>query len=108
MRKSGGRAWCGSALDDEHAPVPGQGDVIVNRKGRVVGSGDQRFAGHRWPADRDGFRRGAGQPSAAHRLGVYRLGGRNWEIRPLADLKPGDHLQLAEDITVIERFLNKR
>ncbi len=94
-------------LDEEHAPLPGQGDVIVNRKGRVVGPVTS------CSIDTDGRLTGLAfveEPTsrARHALGVYRLGGRNWESRPLDDLKPGDRLQLPEDITVIERFLNKR
>ena len=94
-------------LDEEHAPVPGLGDVIVNQKGRVVGwvtsaslDSDGRLTGLGYVQD--------GNNERGTRLGVFRVAGRNWETRPLADLKPGDRLQMPDDITVIERFLNKK
>ncbi len=94
-------------LDEEHAPVPGPGDVIVNQKGRVVGwvtsaslDSDGRLTGLGYVQD--------GNNERGARLGVFRVAGRNWETRPLADLKPGDRLQMPDDITVIERFLNKK
>jgi glycine hydroxymethyltransferase len=94
-------------LDEERAPMVGLGDVIVNRKGRVVGTVTS------CSIDSDGRLTGLGyvqEPNHGRgtRLGVYRLGGRNWETQPLESLKPGDRLQLPEDITVIERFLNKK
>jgi hypothetical protein len=42
------------------------------------------------------------------RLGAYKLSSRTWETEPLESLKPGDRLQLPENIVVISRFLNKR
>jgi glycine hydroxymethyltransferase len=94
-------------LDEEHAPVPGPGDVIVNQKGHVVGwvtsaslDSEGRLTGMGYVQDANN-ERGA-------RLGVFRVAGRNWETRPLVDLKPGDRLQMPDDITVIERFLNKK
>ncbi len=94
-------------LDEEHAPVPSLGDVIVNQKGRVVGwvtsaslDSDGRLTGLGYVQDANNER--------GSRLGVFRVTGRNWETRPLVDLKPGDRLQMPDDITVIERFLNKK
>jgi hypothetical protein len=42
------------------------------------------------------------------RLGVYKLSSKTWETEPLESLRPGDRLQLPENITVISRFLNKQ
>ena len=94
-------------LDEEHAPVPGLGDVIVNHRGRVVGTvtscsldSEGRLTGLGWVEEPNNQR-------DTH-LGIYRLGNKNWEQRPLSELKPGDRLQLPDAITVIERFLNKK
>ena len=94
-------------LDEEHAPVPGQGDIIVNRKGRVVGTVtscsidfDGRITGMAH-VEEPNHERGT-------RLGIYRLGSRYWESHSPAALKPGDRLQLPDDATVIDRFLNKK
>jgi glycine hydroxymethyltransferase len=93
-------------LDEEHGPMLNLGDVIVNRKGRVVGTVTS------CSIDTEGRLTGLGyvqEPNHERgtRLGVFRLGGSNWGTQPLAALKPGDRLQLPEDITVIARFLNK-
>ncbi len=94
-------------VDDEHVAMLGQGDVIVNRKGRVVGVVTS------CSIDTNGRLVGLGYVQEPHhqrntRLGVYRLGSRNWETQPLETLKTGDRVELPEDITVIERFLNKK
>ena len=93
--------------DEEHGPMLGQGDVIVNAKGRVVGyvtscsiDTNGRQTGLCFVQDPN-WQRGT-------KLGVYRLGNRNWENRALDALQPGDRIQLPEGITIIERFLNKQ
>jgi glycine hydroxymethyltransferase len=93
-------------LDEERAPMLNLGDVIVNRKGRVVGTVTS------CSLDTEGRLTGLGyvqEPNHERdtRLGVFRVSGANWGTQPLAALKPGDRLQLPEDITVIARFLNK-
>jgi glycine hydroxymethyltransferase len=93
--------------DEEHGPMLGQSDVIVNAKGRVVGyvtscsiDTNGRQTGLCFVQDPN-WQRGT-------KLGVYRLGNRNWENRALDALQPGDRIQLPEGITIIERFLNKQ
>jgi glycine hydroxymethyltransferase len=93
-------------VDEEHAPMLAQGDIIVNRKGRVIGTVTS------CSIDSQGRLVGLGyvqEPNHERgtKLGVYRVGSRVWETQPLTKLKPGDRLQLPEDVTVIERFLNK-
>jgi glycine hydroxymethyltransferase len=94
-------------VDEEHSPLLSQGDVIVNRKGRVVGwvtSCSLNSAGRlvglaivQEPYhERD------------TRLGVYRAGNKAWETQPLDRLTFGDRIQLPDDITVVPRFLNKQ
>jgi glycine hydroxymethyltransferase len=94
-------------LDEDRAPILSQGDVIVNRKGRVVGTitscsigSAGRLVGLGYVQD--------GNHEKDTRLGVYKLSSRTWETQPLESLKPGDRLQLPESITLITRFLNKR
>jgi hypothetical protein len=41
-------------------------------------------------------------------LRVFKLSSRNWETEPLESLKPGDRVQLPENIRVLTRFLNKQ
>jgi glycine hydroxymethyltransferase len=94
-------------VEDERAPMPGPEDVIVNRKGRVVGAVTS------CSIDSDGRLTGLGyvqEPNHERdtQLSVFRLGDRNWETHQLDELKPGDRLQLPLDITVIARFLNKK
>jgi glycine hydroxymethyltransferase len=94
-------------VDEEHVAMVGQGDVIVNRKGKVVGAVTS------CSIDTEGRLNGLAyvqEPNHLRdtRLGVYRLGSRNWGSQSLENLKPGDRLELPEDITVIERFLNKK
>jgi glycine hydroxymethyltransferase len=94
-------------LEDERGPMLGQGDVIVSLKGRVVGYVTSSSI------DSQGRQTGLAYVQDPHwqrgtRLGVYRVGGRAWESRPLEDLHTGDRIQLPEGIEVIERFLNKQ
>jgi glycine hydroxymethyltransferase len=94
-------------VDEERAPVLNLGDVIVNRKGRVVGTITSCSIGS------EGRLVGLGCVQEGNhdkdtRLGVYRLTSRTWETHPLESLRPGDRLQLPENITVIPRFLNKQ
>jgi glycine hydroxymethyltransferase len=93
--------------DEEHGPMLGQGDVVVNPKGRVVGYVTS------CSIDTNGRQTGLCFVQDPHwqrgtKLGVYRRGNRNWENRSLDQLQPGDRIQLPEGITIIERFLNKQ
>jgi len=93
-------------FDEEHARVPKQGDVVVSRKGRVVGAitscsidSDGRLTGLAY-VQKQYAKRGT-------RLGVFRVGNRRWTSKPLTSLKTGDRVQLHDDITIISRFLKK-
>jgi glycine hydroxymethyltransferase len=93
-------------FDEEHARLPRQGDVVVNRKGRVVGVVTS------CSVDSEGQLTGLAYvqkpyTKAGTRLGVFQLDSRYWASKPLADLKTGDQIQLHDSITVIRRFLNK-
>jgi glycine hydroxymethyltransferase len=93
-------------LDEERARRPDQGDVVVNRKGRVVGAVTS------CSIDSEGRLTGLAYVQKSHgargmRLGVFQVGGRSWTSKPLTSLKEGDRVQLHDDITVIRRFLNK-
>jgi glycine hydroxymethyltransferase len=94
-------------LDEERAPLLAQGDVIVNRKGRVVGwvtSCSINSAGRLVGL---GF---VQEPNHERdtQLGVYRAGKDSWETQPLDALTFGDRVMLPEEITVLPRFLNKQ
>jgi glycine hydroxymethyltransferase len=94
-------------FEEEHARMPRQGDVVVNRKGRVVGEVTS------CSIDTEGRLTGLAyvQSQVAKvdtRLGVFQVESRGWAIKPLADLKTGDQVQLHDDIIVIKRFLNKQ
>ncbi len=94
-------------LDEERAPLLSQGDVIVNRKGRVVGwvtSCSINSAGRLVGL---GF---VQEPNHERdtKLGVYRSGKDSWETQPLEELTFGDRIMLPEEITVLPRFLNKQ
>ncbi len=94
-------------FDEEHAPMPRQGDIVVNKKGRVVGAVTS------CSIDSDGRLTGLGYVQKQYagrgtRLGIFQVDGRSWAEKPLADLKTGDRVQLHDDITVIRRFLNKK
>ena len=85
--------------------MPNQGDVIVNRKGRVVGEVTS------CSIDSDGRLGGLGYVQKPYdkrgsRLGIFQAGGA-WTRKPLDDLETGDRVLLHDDITVIRRFLNK-
>jgi glycine hydroxymethyltransferase len=92
---------------EEHAPVPRQGDVIVSRKGRVVGAVTS------CSVDSQGWLTGLGYVQARHtkrgtRLGIFQTDGRSWTSKPLESLKTGDRLQLHNDILVVRRFMDKK
>lgn len=94
-------------LDEEHARMPNQGDVIVSRKGRVVGAVTS------CSIDSDGGITGLGYVQKPYstggtRLGLFQVGVQSWTGEPLESLKAGDRVQLHDDITVIRRFLNKQ
>lgn len=94
-------------MDEERARVPEQGDIIVNRKGRVVGAVTSSSI------DSDGRLTGLGYVRIPYakpdeRLGVFQVSGHEWSQKPLNSLKTGDRVQLHDDITVLKRFLNKK
>jgi glycine hydroxymethyltransferase len=94
-------------FDEQHARVPRQGDVVVSRKGRVVGAVTS------CSIDSDGWLTGLAYVQKQYarrgtRLAVFRVDSRSWTSKPLADLKTGDRIELHDDITVIRRFLNKK
>jgi glycine hydroxymethyltransferase len=94
-------------LNEERAPLLAQGDVIVNRKGRVVGKVTS------CSIDSNGRLVGLGYVQEPNHergtvLGVYRAGKDSWETQPLEALSFGDRIMLPEDITVLPRFLNKQ
>jgi glycine hydroxymethyltransferase len=94
-------------FDEEHARMPRQGDVVVNRKGRVVGAVTS------CSIDSQGGLTGLAyvqvrQSRKGTRLGVFQMDSRSWSSKPLVDLKAGDRIQLHDDITVVRRFLDKR
>jgi glycine hydroxymethyltransferase len=93
-------------FDEQHARMPRQGDVVVNRKGRVAGAVTS------CSIDSDGWLTGLAYLQKQYarrgiRLGVFQMDSRSWTSKPLTDLKAGDRIQLHDDITVIRRFLNK-
>jgi glycine hydroxymethyltransferase len=94
-------------LEEERAPMLGQGDVIVNRNGRVVGTVTSCSIGSEGRLIGLGYVN-EGNHEKDTRLGVYKLSSRTWETQPLESLKPGDRLQLPQNIAVISRFLNKQ
>jgi glycine hydroxymethyltransferase len=94
-------------FDEEHARMPRQGDVIVSRKGRVVGAVTS------CSIDTAGWLTGLGYVQNRYarrgtRLGIFQVDNRSWSSQPLEDLKTGDRVLLHDDITVIRRFLDKR
>jgi glycine hydroxymethyltransferase len=94
-------------LDEQHARVPKQGDVVVNRKGRVVGVVTS------CSIDGEGWLTGLAYVQALYaktstRLGIFQIDSPKWATKPLAELKTGDQVQLPDDITVLKRFLNKK
>jgi glycine hydroxymethyltransferase len=94
-------------FDEEHARMPRQGDVVVSKKGRVVGAVTS------CSIDSDGWLNGLAYVQKQYadtgaRLGIFQVDARTWADKPLTDLKTGDRIQLHDDITVIRRFLNKK
>ena len=92
---------------EEHARLPRQGDVVVNRKGRVVGAVTS------CSIDSEGQLTGLAYVQNAvakrgTRLAVFQVDSRSWSSKPLAELKAGDRIQLHDDVVVIPRFLNKQ
>ncbi len=94
-------------FDEEHARMPRQGDVVVSRKGRVVGAVTS------CSIDSDGWLTGLAYVQKRYtkrgtRLGVFQVDNRSWASKPLSSLKAGDRVQLHDNFTVIGRFLNKK
>jgi glycine hydroxymethyltransferase len=94
-------------FDKEHARMPRQGDVVVSRKGRVVGTVTS------CSIDTEGRLTGLAYLQAPYtergtRLGIFQVDSRSWADKPVASLKTGDRIQLPDDVTVIRRFLNKK
>jgi glycine hydroxymethyltransferase len=94
-------------FDEEHGRMPRQGDVVVSRKGRVVGAVTS------CSIDSEGWLLGLAYvqyraTSRGTRLGIFQADNRSWTSKPLTDLKTGDQIQLHDNITVIARFLNKK
>ena len=94
-------------FDEEPAPMPRQGDVVVSRKGRIVGAVTS------CSIDSQGRLVGLAYVQKQHtergtRLGVFQQDRRSWTSKPLTELKAGDRIQLHDDITVIRRFLDKK
>jgi glycine hydroxymethyltransferase len=94
-------------FDEEHVRLPRQGDVVVNRKGRVVGAVTScSIDGDGWLIGLAYVQKQVATPGT--RLGVFQMDTRSWSSKPLTDLKTGDRVQLHDGITVIRRFLNKK
>ena len=94
-------------FDEQHARMPRQGDVVVSKKGRVIGAVTS------CSIDSEGWITGLAYVQKQYaqqgsRLGVFQLESRSWASKPLSDLKTGDQIQLHDDITVIRRFLDKK
>ena len=94
-------------FDEEHVRMPRQDDVVVSRKGRVVGAVTS------CSIDSEGLLTGLAYvqkqyASQGTRLAIFQMDSRSWTSRPLDELKTGDRIQLHDDITVIQRFLNKK
>jgi glycine hydroxymethyltransferase len=94
-------------FEADHSGVQRLGDVVVNRKGRVVGSVTS------CSINTEGTQTGLAYVQQKYtkrgtRLAVFQTDSRSWSSKPLADLKTGDRVQLHDNITVIRRFLNKK
>ncbi len=94
-------------LEEMGARIPKQGDIIAGREGLVVGTVTSCSFGN------PGQQTGLAYVDNSHikvktRLGIFQSRGRNWSGVSLDKLKPGDHVQMHDDITVIRRFFNKK
>ncbi|MGD8737594.1 MAG: glycine cleavage system aminomethyltransferase GcvT [Anaerolineae bacterium] len=94
-------------FEADYSGVQRLGDVVVNRKGRVVGSVTS------CSINTEGTQTGLAYVQHKYtqrgtRLAVFQTNSRSWSSKPLADLKTGDRVQLHDNITVIRRFLNKK
>ncbi len=94
-------------FEEQHARMPRQGDVVVSRKGRVVGAVTS------CSIDGEGWLTGLAYVQKRHasrdsRLAVFQMDSRSWSSKPLTDLKAGDRIQLHDNIVIIRRFLNKK
>ncbi len=94
-------------FEEQHARMPRQGDVVVSRKGRVVGAVTS------CSIDGEGWLTGLAYVQKQHaqrdsRLAIFQMDGRSWSSKPLTDLKEGDRIQLHDNIVIIRRFLNKK
>jgi glycine hydroxymethyltransferase len=93
-------------FEEERARMPRQGDVVVSRKGRVVGAVTS------CSIDSEGWLTGLAYVQKQHaargaRLAVFQMDSRSWSSKPLTDLKAGDRIQLHDNIVIIRRFLDK-
>jgi glycine hydroxymethyltransferase len=94
-------------LQEEHARLLRQGDVVVSRKGRVVGA--VTSASINAVGQIVGLAYVQSQYAGlGTQLGVFQADSRSWADKPLTELKTGDRIQLHTDITVLRRFLNKK
>ena len=94
-------------FEEQHARMPRQGDVVVSRKGRVVGAVTS------CSIDSEGWLTGQAYVQKQHarrgtRLAVFQMDGRSWSSKPLTDLKAGDRIQLHDNMVIIRRFMDKK
>lgn len=94
-------------LEESRARIPREGDIVVSREGRVVGTVTS------CSIDNSGKLTGLAYVDNSHiktktRLGIFQSGGKNWAAVSLDQLKPGDRVQMHADIFVIRRFFNKK
>jgi glycine hydroxymethyltransferase len=94
-------------FEEEHARLPRQGDVVVSRKGRVVGAVTS------CSIDSEGWLTGLAYVQKQHavrgtRLAVFQMENRSWSSKPLTDMKAGDRIQLHDNIVIIRRFMDKK
>ena len=94
-------------FEEEHARMPRQGDVVVSRKGRVVGAVTS------CSIDSEGWLTGQAYVQKQHarsgtRLAVFQVDRSSWSSKPLADLKAGDRIQLHDNMVIIRRFMDKK
>jgi glycine hydroxymethyltransferase len=94
-------------FEEERARMPRQGDVVVSRKGRVVGAVTS------CSIDTEGWLTGLAYVQKQHagrdsRLAIFQTDNRSWTSKPLTDLKAGDRIQLHDNIVIIRRFMDKK